>query len=97
MSDEEKIALAKLATSFDDFVERYNRDRDETKERYRGDRERQDGWRQSIEDKVDALGRRIEPIARDHQTIMLIAKWSGAGFITAGAAWAWKFLEGHLK
>lgn len=73
------------------FSEKYHQDREETIERYKLDREKQDQWRQGIEAKLD-------PIVRDHQIVVRGGKWvvslvaGGYGMVKG-----WIFIKDHLK
>lgn len=57
MSDDERIQMARLATAFEGFVERYDREQ-----------EQRDEWRKKMEKKLD-------PIYRHHQVIVIGGKW----------------------
>ncbi len=97
MNTDEAGLLQRIAQRLDDHVDRYDRDRLEE----RDDRRK---WRDEIQQDVKAVASRIEtveesiqPVVNDHQTVMRVIKWTGAGGTVTVLAWGWNYLKEHLK
>ena len=82
MTEEDKASIARLDQKVGDFIERYDRDRAECRERYNNERKERGDWRESIEMKLDQLREEVKPVVNDHRMVMGIGKWTakiGAG------------------
>lgn len=98
MSEEtERDILIRVATQLRDHVERYDRDREEITERVQNDKKEQKEFRDGIIQRVDALDAKIGPVVSDHQTVMRVVKWTGAGGTVTLLAWLWSHLKDGLK
>lgn len=95
--DLERI-LVRMEEQLRNHIVRYDRDREETKDRYSEERQERDEWRGKIDEKIDKLDEKIQPVVNDHQIIVVGGKWF-LGVI--GALWAfikaWLFVSDRLK
>ena len=97
MSDEIISALARIEERINGHVERYDRDREEITERVANDKKEQREFREGIIQKVDSLEAKIGPVVSDHQTVMRVVKWTGAGGTVTILAWLWQHLKETIK
>lgn len=97
MSEEIIAALARIEERINSHVDRYNRDREEITERVKSEKTDQMEFREGIIKRVDALDQKIDPVVIDHQTIMRVIKWTGAGGTTALLAYLWSHLKGEFR
>lgn len=87
--------FARLDERLANFIKQYDRDRAETKERYAIERDERNVWRISIEEKMDGLDAKIQPVVKDHQLIISIGKWFAGLLGAAGVLYkAWLELRG---
>lgn len=98
MSEDLKQMLARIEERLNGHVERYDRDHQETRERYLKENEERNEWRKSIESTVGDLKNQISPVVRDHQMIVNGGKWIAGGAAGLfGMIKGWVFIREHLK
>lgn len=97
-SEDLQNLLTRIDERLANHVERYDRDREETKDEAAKDKVERDTWRNGIEVKIEGLDQKFTPVLRDHQIIMRAGKWVT---VAVTAVWAilkgWLFVKDHLK
>lgn len=97
MNGDESILLQRIAQRLDDHVDRYDRDRQEIKERVATDKKEQKEFRDGIIEKVENIEKKIEPVVNDHKMVMRVIKWTGAGGSVTLMAYLWDHLKDKLR
>lgn len=90
MSEEQEINHAELLGEMRGELRQFYKRFDETEKR-------RDEWRTGLEERIDDLNKKIDPVIKDHQMIVTGGKWIvGLVATSVGVVKGWVFLKDHL-